>query len=202
MKTTLALTATLALFAFAGGCCCDHCDDDHAHAAAHCETCESHGVAGQQGLDWFKGLAANGGNWKGQIPDHANPGKMSDVKMNYKVIANGTAVCETLFAGSPHEMITVYHLDNGTLTATHYCAMGNQPRMSAKVCACDTANKTCNFTFRDATNMNPATDDCMGKQEYAFVNNDTLKVQWHHLGAGGVEKPGEGMPGVTFTRVR
>jgi hypothetical protein len=26
-------------------------------------------------------------------------------------------------------MISMYHLENGDLIATHYCAMGNQPRM-------------------------------------------------------------------------
>ena len=203
---TLAITATLALLAGAGGCCCNTCDDSHAHAATHCDTCVSHGVAGQQGLDWFKSLAAGadgfGGTWRGEMPSHDTPGKMDEVRMNYKVVANGTAVCETLFPGTPHEMVTMYHLDNGVLTATHYCAMGNQPRMSAKVCACDTANKTCAFTFRDGTNMDPAKDDCMGRQEYTFVGPDTLKIQYHHLGPGNVEKTDHAMPAITLTRVK
>lgn len=204
MKTlsVLALSASLLAF-FAGGCCNTCHDEGHARVSAPvCETCKSHGVSGQQGFDWFKSLASGTGNWRGQMPDHETPGKMNEAKLNFKVVSSGTAVCETLFPGTPHEMITMYHLDNGVLTATHYCAMGNQPRMSAKVCACDDANKTCAFTFRDATNMDPAKDDCMGKQEYTFVGADTLKVQYHHLGAGGVEKEGEGMPAITFTRVK
>lgn len=50
-------------------------------------------------------------------------------KVDYRVTANGTAVIETMFAGEPHEMVTVYSLDNDSVAATHYCSGGNQPRM-------------------------------------------------------------------------
>lgn len=50
-------------------------------------------------------------------------------KVDYRVTANGTAVIETMFAGDPHEMVTVYSLDNDSIAATHYCSGGNQPRM-------------------------------------------------------------------------
>ena len=33
--------------------------------------------------------------------------------------------------GTPMEMVTLYHMDGAELVATHYCAMGNQPRMRA-----------------------------------------------------------------------
>jgi hypothetical protein len=50
-------------------------------------------------------------------------------KVDYRVTANGTAVIETMFAGEPHEMVTVYSLDGQSVAATHYCSGGNQPRM-------------------------------------------------------------------------
>ncbi len=50
-------------------------------------------------------------------------------KVDYRVTANGTAVIETMFRGEPHEMVTVYSLDNDSIAATHYCSGGNQPRM-------------------------------------------------------------------------
>src|SRR6202011_3667294 len=46
-----------------------------------------------------------------------------------KVTAAGSAVQETLFPGQPQEMVSVYHLDKGDLVMTHYCALGNHPRM-------------------------------------------------------------------------
>jgi predicted membrane-bound mannosyltransferase len=49
--------------------------------------------------------------------------------VEYRVSAGGTAVIETMFAGEPHEMVTVYTLDGDSINATHYCSGGNQPSM-------------------------------------------------------------------------
>jgi hypothetical protein len=49
--------------------------------------------------------------------------------IEYKISANGSAVFETMFAGQPHEMITVYTVDGDSVLATHYCSGGNQPIM-------------------------------------------------------------------------
>jgi hypothetical protein len=49
--------------------------------------------------------------------------------VEYRVTASGTAVIETMFAGEPHEMVTVYTLDGDSINATHYCSGGNQPSM-------------------------------------------------------------------------
>jgi len=40
-------------------------------------------------------------------------------------------VVERLNVGTAAEMATVYHLDEGTLIASHDCQLGNQPRLSA-----------------------------------------------------------------------
>lgn len=47
--------------------------------------------------------------------------------LEYHVSANGSAVFETMFAGEPHEMITVYTVDGDSVLATHFCSSGNQP---------------------------------------------------------------------------
>ncbi|HYC88792.1 MAG TPA: hypothetical protein VEO54_06245 [Thermoanaerobaculia bacterium] len=47
----------------------------------------------------------------------------------YKVSANGTVVQETMFVGSPMEMITMYTVDGDSIVATHYCAGDNQPTL-------------------------------------------------------------------------
>ena len=51
------------------------------------------------------------------------------MKMNFRVIAAGSAVLATCFPGTPNEMITVYYLNGDNLVQTHYCMLGNQPRM-------------------------------------------------------------------------
>ncbi len=80
-------------------------------------------VTAQEAFAMLKGLA---GEWQGKAMDKE---KGPEVSVTYRVTANGSVVLETLFPGSAHEMLTLYHLDNGKLVLTHYCAMGNQPRM-------------------------------------------------------------------------
>lgn len=73
----------------------------------------------------FDKLKELDGTWTGTVgkPDG------EAAKIIYKVTAGGSVVMETLFPGTDHEMISMYHLENGELIATHYCALGNQPRM-------------------------------------------------------------------------
>lgn len=49
----------------------------------------------------------------------------------YHVTAGGAAVMETMFPGQPHEMLTVYFVEEGTLHMTHYCMLGNRPELDA-----------------------------------------------------------------------
>jgi hypothetical protein len=53
------------------------------------------------------------------------------VTARYAVTASGSAVTETLFPGESYEMLTVFTMDGKDLVLTHYCALGNQPRMKA-----------------------------------------------------------------------
>src|SRR5205085_339923 len=82
-------------------------------------------IASHPGLERMKKLA---GTWVATDKD----GKPTDQVVSVvKVTAAGSAVHETLFPGQPHEMISVYHRDGSDLIMTHYCALGNQPRMKA-----------------------------------------------------------------------
>src|SRR3954463_13673328 len=77
------------------------------------------------GLERLKKLA---GTWVAADKD----GKPTDQVVSViKVTAGGSAVHETLFPGQAMEMISLYHLDGTDLVMTHYCALGNQPRMKA-----------------------------------------------------------------------
>src|SRR5689334_19952051 len=59
-------------------------------------------------------------------------GKPSDQVVSViKVTAAGSAFHETLFPGQPHEMVSLYYRDGSDLMMTHFCALGNQPRMKA-----------------------------------------------------------------------
>src|SRR6516162_9375436 len=46
-----------------------------------------------------------------------------------KLTAGGSVIHETLFPGQDHEMVSVYSADGSDVVLTHYCVLGNQPRM-------------------------------------------------------------------------
>jgi hypothetical protein len=115
----------------------------------------------KQLFDQLKGLA---GTWEAK-----GMGAVS-----YRLTAGGTALVETLFAGTAKEMMTVYHLDGDDLVLTHYCAVGNQPRMKA---ASGTRNRI-SFEYAGGTNHDVATDTHMHALTIEFVDGDHVVATW------------------------
>ena len=82
----------------------------------------------------FERLKAMAGRWEGDMPEgeHADgkgKGMMPHYSADIRVSANGSAIIERSFPGTPMEMVSVYHDRDGELHMTHYCAFGNQPQM-------------------------------------------------------------------------
>jgi hypothetical protein len=120
------------------------------------------------GFEQFKRLA---GEWVGK-----GPGKDGhEVHILYRVTAGGSAVVETLFPGTDHEMVSVIHPDGADLLLTHYCHLGNQPQMKAS--AGGDGSKV-EFKFVRATNLRSPNDKHMHEATYTFVDRDTLKSEW------------------------
>ncbi len=90
-----------------------------------------------------------------------------------KVTAGGSAVLETLFPGQPLEMVSVYHRDGADLVMTHYCMLGNQPRMKADP---NSPPNQLRFKFAGGTNLDPAKDKHMHEGTITFVDED--HVEW------------------------
>lgn len=144
-------------FIMCAGLCSAAVDDKHDHSAP----AKSNPV-----FDQLKGLA---GTWEGTAGEEKNP-----VTVTYRVTSGGSAVIETLFLDTPHEMVTVYHLDGENVVLTHYCSAQNQPRM--KLAKSD--GKTANFEFTGATNLKSDKDFHMHSAKIEFVDKDTLKAEW------------------------
>lgn len=71
-------------------------------------------------------------------------------RIDYKLISRDSALVENwTFANGKSEM-TVFHMDNGKLIATHYCASGIQSTMTLEN---DSTPEAYNFTLRSATNF-------------------------------------------------
>ncbi len=120
-------------------------------------------------LDPIKKLA---GDWVEIGKDGKPSGK---VVSTYRVTAGGTAVEEVLFAGTPHEMITLYHLDGDDLVLTHYCVTGNQPRMKAEK---QTDPAKIVFSCDGGTNMQSENDAHMHHATMVFKDDNHIQTEW------------------------
>ncbi len=129
-------------------------------------------TAPHPGLERMKKLA---GTWVAADKD----GKPTDQVMSViKVTAAGSAVHETLFPGQPMEMVSVYYRDGADLMMTHYCALGNQPRMKADPKS--PSNQIC-FKFVGGSNLDPAKDKHMHEGTLTFIDDDHIEfsgVAW------------------------
>jgi hypothetical protein len=130
----------------------------------------------------FEKMKSLAGKWDLEEPSAVEPGAKPDESQAkpkqivvYRVTSAGSAVEETLFPGTPHEMVTMYHLDGDALMLTHYCAVGNQPHMRAT--KFDNPSQIA-FGFAGGTNMNPATDSHMHDLTLTFVDADHIKAEW------------------------
>ena len=107
----------------------------------------------------------------------------TEAVIDYKVTSNGSAVVETLFPGTPHEMISVYHDNhNGKLTMTHYCAFGNQPKLDLV----KLESGQLDFELSPSSDI-PAGEDHMHSLKIAIEDNK-LTQTWTCEKSG---KPGE-----------
>jgi hypothetical protein len=133
--------------------------------------------AASPGRSAFERLKSLAGTWTGKA-QHGDQG--GDVTVVYKVTAGGNAVEETLFAGTPHEMVTVYHMDGNEVVLTHYCASGNAPRM--KLLPPNDPNVLL-FDFTGGSNMKES-DFHMHSARLTFVDADHFKGSWGTLKDG------------------
>lgn len=127
----------------------------------------------------FKGLA---GSWKGEMGEGE---KKSVMNVDYRVTGGGSAVEETLFRGTPHEMVTLYHLDGPRMILTHYCAAGNQPTML--LVPGDDAAKP-RFEFLRATNLPDPKAGHMHRAAFDLSQAGRVTARWTFFHEG---QPGE-----------
>lgn len=93
----------------------------------------------------FERLKSLTGEWKGVWEPGSTP-----TTVTYSLTGNGSALVEDYRVGET-TMSTVYHLDQQDLMLTHYCSIGNQPRMKASSVGED--GRHIQFELLDVTNV-------------------------------------------------
>jgi hypothetical protein len=120
------------------------------------------------GLEQMKKLA---GTWMVAADDGKPTDKMASI---FKVTAGGSVVHETHFPGQPQEMVSVYTVDGPDLLMTHYCVLGNQPRLKADR---DSSANQIVFQFNGGGNLDPKKDRHMHDVTLTFVDDDHIEVK-------------------------
>jgi hypothetical protein len=112
--------------------------------------------------DEFDRLKSLLGNWHGVTEEGRK------VRVTYSLTAADHVLIESWFFDNGMTALTLYHMDNAQLIATHYCPIGNQPRLELRE---KTPSGTLKFLFASATNLPDITDP----HEHAFelrLDND------------------------------
>jgi hypothetical protein len=121
----------------------------------------------------FDRLKALEGDWEAvQGNEQVKKGQLLS---QFRLTGGGTALAETILPGTPMEMLSVYHRDGNQLVMTHYCCVGNQPRMRAR------PGKDKNevvFEFAGGTNLNPAKDPHIHGGVVRFIDADHIHSEW------------------------
>jgi hypothetical protein len=118
----------------------------------------------------FERLKRLNGEWQGNVESRQGPA----ATVLYRLTANGNTLMETLFPGTDHEMVSMYHLDGKDLVVSHYCAMGNQPKM--KLAGFEAGQVT--FDFAGGTNLNPKKDVHIHSGKIVMIDNDHVETEW------------------------
>jgi hypothetical protein len=134
--------------------------------------------SGSRGYEHMKQLV---GVWEGT----SNMGKEGEkIRVEYHLTAGGSAIVETLFPGTPEEMISVYYDDNkGRLSMTHYCMLQNRPSMKLQKGSADRLD----FVFSKGSGIDPKKDAHMHALSISFVDKNHVVENWT-LFEGGKEK--------------
>ena len=118
----------------------------------------------------FERIKSLGGTWEGTSVDGD---KTTPAKVEYSVTSGGTVVVEKLFAGTEHEMVSVYSDENGKLTMTHYCMLPVKPKMDLK----SSSEKEIVLDF-SSSNKVDASQPHMHGLALSFPSKDELIQTW------------------------
>ena len=97
------------------------------------------------------------------------------ITVEYALTSRGTAVIERMFPGTPKEMVSVYAQDGHEMVMTHYCALGNQPRMRT---SSPVTGNSMTLSYIDGTGMHSVQDKHMHELTLTIVDNRHINHEW------------------------
>ncbi len=123
----------------------------------------------------FSTLKNMPGTWEGKGEDG------QPLQVNFKVVSGGTAVMSEIQGNHSPDMISMFNMDGSRLLLTHYCSMGNQPRMQASV---SPDGKTFTFNYLDATNLSSPDAGHIEKMVLTVLDENHHTENWTFIDHG------------------
>src|SRR4051812_177895 len=123
-------------------------------ATAVCAMADDELPKAKPGSPEFEKLKTLVGSWQGKTDMGHGP---MDISIQYRLLAGGNVLEERVFAGTPHEMVTMYYDKDGKLAMTHYCVFGNRPGMLLK----SSTDKSLKFDFDETCGIDAAKESHM-----------------------------------------
>jgi hypothetical protein len=135
--------------------------------------------AGSKAFQQMKQLA---GDWTGTVDIGRGT---QNIKASYRVTSAGSILVETIFEGTPNEMVTIYHDDkNQQLSLTHYCGLNNQPTM---VLIEDKENSL-EFDLAQDAPIDVAHEPHMHALTLTFSGKNEMQQRWTQFAQGEMKK--------------
>jgi hypothetical protein len=117
------------------------------------------------------------GTWQGSAD---MGGKTVPVTITYAATAGGSAIVEHLFPGTPHEMLSVYTAEGDGLAMTHYCALGNHPKMTLK----RSDAHSLSFEAAGTEGLRSASEMHMHAMTVSWTDADHIRETWTSFADG------------------
>jgi hypothetical protein len=144
--------------------------------------------AGSKAFQQMKQLA---GGWEGTVDMGKGPQKIT---ASYRISSAGSILIETIFEGTPNEMVTIYHDDKShRLELTHYCGLNNQPKM---VLIGDKGNAL-EFDLSQDAPIDVAREPHMHALTLTFAGKNEMQQHWTQFAQGEKKK----VVTITYKRV-
>ncbi len=112
------------------------------------------------------------GTWQGS--KQALDGQETII-VEYALTARGTAVIERVFPGTPKEMISIYTQDGHQMVMTHYCLLGNQPRMRT---SSPVTGNSITMSYIDGTGMHSLQNKHMHELTLTLIDDRHINQEW------------------------
>ncbi|HUO35048.1 MAG TPA: hypothetical protein VMU43_08645 [Candidatus Acidoferrum sp.] len=110
------------------------------------------------------------GSWEGKQENGTT------FSMSMRLVSNNTAIEETINGPHDNQMVTLFTADGDRIALTHYCSMGNQPRMETSAVNAETSLFA--FDFMGATNLAHPTDLHMNQLTLRIIDPDHISETW------------------------